>query len=108
MTKKGTAGATTSYPAILGVYIDSRVNATVGQNGAITYAMKNSEGKDVSATYEAGKAPKLYVLTQGVQSEGFEKADVALTAGFGEVNVENALDLILFLVCSGRFFIFPK
>ena len=82
--------ATTASPAITGLYIDSRVDATVDENGAVTYSMKNGRGETVSATY-ANTAPKLLVLAQGVQSAGFEDqgADAALTAGFGDV-AENA------------------
>ncbi len=78
-------GETTKSPAMLGVYIDSRVNATVDDNGAITYSMVNGRGETVSAKYEKGEAPKLYVLAQGVQEAGFKNADEALTAGFGDV-----------------------
>ena len=92
LTKKGTDGATTASPAITGVYIDSRVNATVDANGNITYTMVNGRKETVSATYAKDTAPKLYVLTQGVQAAGFEAqgADAALTAGFGAVTKENA------------------
>ena len=92
LTKKGTNGATTASPAITGVYIDSRVNATVDANGNITYTMVNGRKETVSATYAKDTAPKLYVLTQGVQAAGFEAqgADAALTAGFGAVTKENA------------------
>jgi len=83
-------GATTVSPAITGVYIDSRVNATVDEDGAITYTMVNGRGEPKEATYAKGTAPKLYVLTQGVQEAGFANADAALTAGFGEVNATNA------------------
>ena len=75
---------------ITGVYIDSRVDATVDENGAITYTMVNGRKETVSATYAEGTAPKLYVLTQGVQEAGFENANAALVAGFGEVTQENA------------------
>lgn len=83
---------TTTSPAITGLYIDSRVDATVDADGSITYTMTNSRGEKVSATYEEDTAPKLLVLAQGVQSAGFEAqgADAALTAGFGEVTKENA------------------
>lgn len=92
LTKKDTDGATTASPAITGVYIDSRVNATVDANGNITYTMVNGRKETVSATYAKDTAPKLYVLTQGVQAAGFEAqgADAALTAGFGAVTKENA------------------
>ena len=90
LTAKGTDGATTASPAITGLYIDKRVNATVGENGAITYTMVNGRKETVSATYAKGTAPKLYVLTQGVQEAGFANADAALTAGFGEVTKDNA------------------
>ena len=92
LTKKGTDGATTVSPAITGVYIDSRVNATVDADGNITYTMVNGRKETVSATYAKDTAPKLYVLTQGVQAAGFEAqgADAALTAGFGAVTKENA------------------
>lgn len=90
LTAKGTDNATTSSPAITGVYIDSRVDATVDENGAITYTMVNGRKETVSATYAEGTAPKLYVLTQGVQEAGFENANAALVAGFGEVTQENA------------------
>lgn len=90
LTKKGTENATTASPAITGLYIDKRVNATVDENGAITYTMVNGRKETVSATYAKGTAPKLYVLTQGVQAAGFEDADTALTAGFGAVNAANA------------------
>lgn len=91
LTAKDTNGATTSYPAILGVYIDERVNATVGTDGAITYSITNAAGQVVkSATYAKDTAPKLYVLTQGVQEAGFANADAALTAGFGVVDATNA------------------
>lgn len=90
LTAKGTDGATTEYPAITGVYIDSRVNATVDADGAITYTMVNGRKETVSATYAKGTAPKLYVLTQGVQAAGFANANEALVAGFGEVTAENA------------------
>ena len=90
LTAKGTDNATTSSPAITGVYIDSRVDATVDENGAITYTMVNGRKETVSATYAEGTAPKLYVLAQGVQEAGFENANDALVAGFGEVTQENA------------------
>lgn len=90
LTAKGTDGATTASPAITGLYIDSRVNATVNADGAITYTMTNGRSETVSATYTKGTAPKLYVLTQGVQEAGFENADAALTAGFGAVDATNA------------------
>lgn len=90
LTMKGTAGATTASPAITGLYIDSRVNATVDANGSITYTMVNGRDETVSATYAKDTAPKLYVLTQGVQASGFENADAALTAGFGSVDTTNA------------------
>ncbi len=90
LTAKGEEGSTTASPAMTGVYIDSRVNATVDANGAITYSMVDSTGKTVSATYAKDTAPKLYVLTQGVQEAGFATADEALTAGFGKVTQENA------------------
>lgn len=90
LTAKGTDNATTSSPAITGVYIDSRVDATVDENGAITYTMVNGRKETVSATYTEGTAPKLYVLAQGVQEAGFENANDALVAGFGEVTQENA------------------
>ena len=82
---------TTASPAITGLYIDSRVDATVDENGAVTYSMKNGRDEVVSATYAKDTAPKLLVLAQGVQSAGFEDqgADAALTAGFGDV-AENA------------------
>ena len=90
LTAEGTSGATTEYPAITGLYIDSRVNATVDADGAITYSMVNGRGETVSAKYTKGTAPKLYVLTQGVQEAGFANADAALTAGFGVVDATNA------------------
>ncbi len=90
LTAKGTDNATTSSPAITGVYIDSRVDATVDENGAITYTMVNGRKETVSATYAEGTAPKLYVLVQGVQEAGFENANDALVAGFGEVTQKNA------------------
>ena len=90
LTKKGTDGATTASPAITGLYIDKRVNATVDAEGAITYTMVNGRGETVTATYAKGTAPKLYVLTQGVQEAGFANADEALTAGFGKVDATNA------------------
>lgn len=90
LTKKGTEGETTSSPAITGLYIDSRVNATVDADGAITYTMVNGRDETKSATYAKDTAPKLYVLTQGVQEAGFENANAALVAGFGEVTQENA------------------
>lgn len=90
LTAKGTEGATTEYPAITGVYIDSRVNATVDENGAITYEMTLANGTVKSATYDKGTAPKLYVLAQGVQEAGFENANAALEAGFGVVDADNA------------------
>ena len=92
LTKKNTDGATTASPAITGVYIDKRVDATVDADGSITYTMVNGRKETVSATYAKDTAPKLYVLTQGVQAAGFEAqgADAALTAGFGAVTKENA------------------
>ena len=90
LAKKGENGATTEYPAITGVYIDKRVNATVNAEGDITYSMVNGRGNTVSATYAKGTAPKLYVLTQGVQEAGFANANEALVAGFGEVTEANA------------------
>lgn len=81
---------TTSYPAITGVYIDSRVNATVDEEGNVTYTMVNGRNETVSATYAKGTGPKLYVIAQGVQEAGFETADEALTAGFGVVDAANA------------------
>lgn len=90
LTAKGTDNATTSSPAITGVYIDSRVNATVDADGAITYTMVNGRDETKSATYAKDTAPKLYVLAQGVQEAGFENANAALVAGFGEVTQENA------------------
>ena len=86
------ANETTSSPAITGVYIDKRVDATVDADGNVTYSMTNGRGESVSATYANGTAPKLLVLTQGVQSAGFEAqgADAALTAGFGTVDTTNA------------------
>ena len=100
--EKGSNTATTSSPAITGLYIDSRVNATVADDGAITYSMINGRGETVNATYAKGTAPKLYVLTQGVQAAGFEKADEALVAGFGEVNEDNALTWFKDVVTGDR------
>ena len=90
LTAEGTTGDTTSWPAMVGLYIDERVNATVAENGDITYSMTLANNTVKSATYAAGTAPKLYVLTQGVQEAGFANADEALTAGFGEVTKDNA------------------
>lgn len=90
LTAKGTEHATTASPAITGVYIDQRVNATVDADGNTTYSMTNSRGELKKATYAEGTGPKLYVLTQGVQESGFANAEEALTAGFGEVTQENA------------------
>ena len=85
---------TTASPAITGVYIDSRVNATQAEDGSITYTMKNGRNETVSATYAKDTAPKLLVLAQGVQSAGFETqgADAALTAGFGAVTATTAAE----------------
>lgn len=92
LTSKGTEGSTTASPAMTGVYIDKRVDATVDADGSITYTMVNGRNETVKATYAKGTAPKLYVLAQGVQAAGFEAlgADAALTAGFGAVTSENA------------------
>ena len=93
LNAKGEEGSTTASPAITGVYIDSRVNATVDANGAITYTMVNGRDETKNATYAEGTAPKLYVLTQGVQADGFADAEAALAAGFGDpaaANAENA------------------
>lgn len=83
---------TTSSPSMTGVYIDSRVNATVDANGNITYSMINKDEETVSAIYAKGTAPKLLVLTQGVQAAGFENANDALNAGFGAITVEKATE----------------
>lgn len=92
------AGKTTEWPAITGVYIDSRVNATqttvTNEDGTttnyVTYSMVNGRGKTVtSAAYAEGTGPKLYVVAQAVQSEGFADAATALEAGF-PLTKENA------------------
>lgn len=90
LTAKDTEGDTTSWPAMVGLYIDERVNATVDANGAITYSMTLADNTVKSATYAKDTAPELYVLTQGVQEAGFASADEALNAGFGAVTQENA------------------
>lgn len=81
---------TTASPAITGVYIDKRVDATVDEDGNITYSMMNGRGEKKEAEYAKGKAPKILVLTQGVQSAGFNNANEALVAGFGNVDATNA------------------
>lgn len=90
LTKKGTEGATTVFPAICGVYIDSRVNATSDKDGNVTYTMVNSRNEAKTATYAKGTGPKIIVLTQGVQADGFTSANEALKAGFGDVTATNA------------------
>lgn len=71
-----TAGSTTDSHAIIGVYIDSRVDATVDENGNITYFMP---GTQQSATFAEGTGPQLLVFAQAVQSAGFDTADEAFT-----------------------------
>lgn len=79
----------TVSPAITGVYIDSRVDAT--SNGdQITYTLKDSNGKIKSATFDKGTGPELYVLVQGVQAAGFDSASEGLEEAFGVVNATNA------------------
>ena len=72
-------GQTTTSHAIIGVYLDSRVNATV-DNGQLTYSMKNSAGQVVEATYPEDGGPIIYAVAQAVQAEGFTSAAAAFEA----------------------------
>lgn len=91
LNAKGAEGATTASPAITGVFINSHVDAIVDENGTISYLLKDADGNVVKgASYPKDDGPKMYVLTQGVQAAGFDDADTALTAGFGEVTAANA------------------
>lgn len=93
------AGITTVSPALLGVYIDSRVNAIAtkddeGNVTAITYTMKNSRGENVEATFSANEegdiiGPQIIVNVQAVQADGFPDAVTALEAAFGKITADN-------------------
>ncbi|MBR5547714.1 MAG: SipW-dependent-type signal peptide-containing protein [Clostridia bacterium] len=76
------ASKTTEWPAINGVYIDSRVDAMQDENGNITYQIAET-GK--SAFFFAGDGPSIYVLAQAVQADGFANAEEALEAGFPDL-----------------------
>lgn len=84
------AGTTTAWPAISGVYLDERVNVTVGKDDSTVFTMVNGRGETKTATYAKGTAPKLYVIAQAVQSAGFTSAGSALQEGFGAVDATNA------------------
>ena len=92
------AGKTTEWPAITGVYIDSRVDATQwGENGPITYYLKDEKaGLNKEAYFVAGDGPKMYVLAQAVQADGFADAFEALEAGFPDLegNVQDWFNAI--------------
>lgn len=87
-----TAGRTTESPAIIGVYIDSRVDATVDEAGNVTYSMKDANGAVIaSATFEADEegnvaGPQILVFAQAVQSAGFETAADAFAAAVMPAN----------------------
>ena len=81
--------ATTEYPAISGVYLDSRVDATSDKDGNITYTMVNGRNETVTATYAKGTQPKLLVAAQAVQAAGFDNAATALKEGFGDITATN-------------------
>lgn len=84
--------AVTKSPAITGVYIDSRVDATTNADGTITYSFVNNSGVTKSVTFPANGGPSLYVVTQGVQADGFDDAKTALTAAFGAVDATNCAE----------------
>ena len=93
--------AKTASPAMTGLYIDSRVNASVtkddnGKVTAITYSMKNGRGETASATFSADTdgnivGPQILVSVQAVQADGFETvgAAVALDTAFGAITATN-------------------
>lgn len=68
------SGKVTESAALMGVYIDSRVDATVDENGGITYILGDAE-----ATFAAGTGPIIKVFAQAVQAAGFETASDAFT-----------------------------
>lgn len=83
------AGETTEYPAITGIYLDKRVDADTNADGTITYHMTLADGTRKTATFEADQDVQLLVVAQGVQAAGFDSADAALTAAFGEISATN-------------------
>ncbi len=86
MTYNGvlTPGEQTKYPAIVGVYLDPKVDSKANADGSITYFMGNQE-----ATVAEGGTVDIHVIAQGIQVEGFENAAEALEAGFGAITSTN-------------------
>ena len=92
-------GKTTNAPAIIGVYIDKRVDAHfeneagdvvnyIGDAYYIVYTMGDAEAKFCIKEGEE-EYPQILAISQGIQAAGFDSADAALTEGFGSIS-ENA------------------
>lgn len=71
------AGETTTSHALVGIYMDSRVDVSVDENGVATYTLGNQ-----SATFPKGYNPQIKVFAQAIQAQGFDSpAEAFATSG---------------------------
>lgn len=87
------ADETTSSHALLGVYLDSRVDGQYDDkkteditDDTVTYSMVNGRGETVSATYPADGGPEIHVYAQAIQAAGFGSAAEAFAASDLSIN----------------------